>query len=55
MKDKFFLINNYLPCICNCHKECLKNDLINRGIFVISMKEITEKEFMFYLNKLKFI
>ena len=53
MKEKYYLINNYLPCICNCHKECLKQDLISRGILIISMVEITEKEFYFYLKKLQ--
>ena len=53
MKEKYYLVNNYLPCICNCHKACLRKDLINRGICVISMKEITEKEFYNHLEKLQ--
>lgn len=53
MKEKYYLVNNYLPCICNCHKACLRKDLINRGIYVISMKEITEKEFYNHLGKLQ--
>lgn len=53
MKEKYYLVNNYLPCICNCHKSCLRKDLINRGIYVISMKEITEKEFYNHLEKLQ--
>lgn len=53
MKEKYYLVNNYLPCICNCHKACLRKDLINRGIYVISMKEITEKEFYNHLEKLQ--
>ena len=53
MKEKYYLVNNYLPCICNCHKACLRKDLINRGIYVISMKEITEKEFYNNLEKLQ--
>lgn len=53
MSEKYYLVNNYLPCICNCHKACLRKDLINRGIYVISMKEITEKEFYIHLEKLQ--
>ena len=53
MKEKYYLVNNYLPCICNCHKACLRKDLINRGIYVISMKEITGKEFYNHLEKLQ--
>ena len=53
MKEKYYLVNNYLPCICNCHKACLRKDLINRGIYVISIKEITEKEFYNHLEKLQ--
>ena len=53
MKEKYYLVNNYLPCICNCHKACLRKDLINRGSYVISMKEITEKEFYNHLEKLQ--
>lgn len=53
MKEKYYLVNNYLPCICNCHKACLRKDLINRGIYVFSMKEITEKEFYNHLEKLQ--
>ncbi|MBQ8871319.1 MAG: hypothetical protein IJ018_01050 [Bacilli bacterium] len=53
MNEKYYLVNNYLPCICNCHKACLRKDLINRGIYVISMKEITEKEFYNHLEKLQ--
>lgn len=53
MKEKYYLVNKYLPCLCNCHKACLRKDLINRGIFVFSMEEITEKEFYSYLEKLQ--
>ncbi len=53
MKDKYFLVNNYLPCICNCHEACLRKDLINRGYTIFSMKRITEKEFYIYLEKLQ--
>ena len=53
MNEKYYLVNYYLPCFCNCHKACLRKDLINRGIYVISMKEITEKEFYTHLEKLQ--
>ena len=53
MKEKYYLVNNYLPCICNCHKACLRKDLINRGIYVVSMVEITEKAFYAQLEKLQ--
>lgn len=53
MKDKYYLVNNYLPCICNCHEACLRKDLINRGYIIFSMKRISEKEFYIYLEKLQ--
>ena len=53
MKEKYYLVNNYLPCICNCHESCLRKDLINRGYFIFSMKQITEKEFYKYVKKLQ--
>lgn len=53
MKEKYYLVNNYLPCICNCHEACLRKDLINRGYYIFSMKEITEKEFYNQLEKLQ--
>ena len=52
MKYKYFLVNNYLPCICNCHEACLRKDLINRGYYIFSMKQITEKEFYKQVEKL---
>lgn len=52
MKEKYFLVNNFLPCICSCHKECLKKDLISRGYIIKSMVEITEKEYYRQLEKL---
>lgn len=52
MKDKYFLVNNYLPCICNCHEACLRKDLINRGYYIFSMKQISEKEFYKQVEKL---
>lgn len=52
MKDKYFLVNKYLPCICNCHKECLKKDLISQGYTIKSMEKITETEYYYYLSKL---
>lgn len=53
MKEKYYLVNNYLPCICNCHEACLRKDLINRGYYIFSMKEIKEKEFYNQLEKLQ--
>lgn len=52
MKDKYFLVNNFLPCVCNCHVSCLRKDLINRGYYIFSMKQITEKEFYKQVEKL---
>lgn len=52
MKEKYYLVNNYLPCLCNCHKSCLRKDLINRGYVVYSMKEITKEEFLKHYEKL---
>lgn len=51
MKKKYFLVNKYIPCLCNCHKECLKRDLISRGIIIKSMENITEEEYYYYLGK----
>lgn len=45
MQEKYYLVNGYLPCICNCHKACLRKDLINRGYIITSMEEITKKQF----------
>lgn len=52
MKPKYYLVNGFLPCVCNCHENCLKLDLINRGYVIKSMKEISEKEFEKYYKKL---
>lgn len=53
MEKKYYLVNNYLPCICNCHESCLRKDLISRGYFIFSMKQITENEFYKYVKKLQ--
>lgn len=53
MKEKYFLLNNYLPCICNCHEACLRKDLLRRGYDVLSLKRISEEEYFKYLKKLQ--
>lgn len=53
MIDKYYLVNNYLPCICNCNESCLRKDLIERGYIVYSLKQVTEDEFFFYCDKLQ--
>ncbi len=52
MKDKYYLVNDFLPCICNCHESCLRADLRSRGYIVKSMKRITRKQFEKYYKKL---
>lgn len=38
-------MNGYLPCLCSCHKECLKQDLIRKGYNVISLEQVSKKVF----------
>lgn len=45
MNEKYFLVNGYMPCICTCHKDCLRKDLIHRGYTVFSMERISKKQF----------
>ncbi len=45
MSDKYYLVNGYMPCICTCHKDCLRKDLIHRGYTVFSMERISKKQF----------
>lgn len=45
MNEKYFLVNGYMPCICTCHKDCLRKDLIHRGYRVFSMERISKKQF----------
>lgn len=45
MNEKYFLVNGYMPCICTCHKDCLRKDLIHRGYTVYSMERISKKQF----------
>ena len=52
-EKKYFLVNGKIPCICTCHKECLRHDLIHRGYNVISMEEISEKTFTKLVATLK--
>lgn len=53
MKEKYYLLNNYLPCICNCHESCLRKDLLRRGYDVLSLKRISEDDYYKYLKKLQ--
>ena len=45
MNEKYYLVNGYMPCICTCHKDCLRKDLIYRGYTVFSMERISKKQF----------
>ena len=45
MNEKYYLVNGYMPCICTCHKDCLRKDLIHRGYTVFSMERISKKQF----------
>ena len=45
MNDKYYLVNGYMPCICSCHKECLRQHLVSRGYKIFSMERISKKQF----------
>ena len=53
MEEKYFLVNGYYPCMCTCHKSCLRNDLIRKGFTIISMEKISKKKFDYYVKKIK--
>ena len=53
MNDKYYLVNGYMPCICSCHKECLRRDLISRGYKIFSMKKINKQEFEKAVKKMQ--
>ena len=50
MEEKYFLVNGYYPCMCTCHKSCLRNDLIRKGFTIISMAKISKKKFDYYVK-----
>lgn len=45
LMEKYFLMNGYLPCLCSCHKECLRQDLIRQGYYVKTLKQVSKKVF----------
>lgn len=45
MNEKYYLVNGNMPCICSCHKSCLRKDLIHRGYTIYSMERISKKQF----------